>query len=588
MRKVVGNKAECQDLIFDIEGEEVTSKSNKSVRGKKTLLSSMKDLYVSSKESTLDSEYLKDESKTIKYIQKYFPVSPTQAVLLAVGVAEYESGSVDMNDWMNHFSVTSFETMLIRKELCDLVVKGILKPLANRGGRLFAYALPEEVMESIRGERKYVEKSYNCSGPIEFFGEIDIILSTAFSAGAEDRLALDIINAQVEMLMVNNPDLEFVKGYRTLGINALFDRITFLYWAMSYVLRRERDIDLTSSPLGRIATTQQKSRIVSTLKYGTNILITKSILEPVSGVDANEYRLTEKTLNKLFCDFESTNGTGKNRMSKGTVIQPDSIVKRELFFNETELSQINKVRQILDQKKYNDITQRLEQVGLRKGVCILLSGTPGVGKTEFVMQLARESGRPVMKISASDIKDKYIGESEKKLTRIFNEYDRLCKEKSVAPILFLNECDQLLLRRVSITDTSSGGDKVDNTISSMFLEQMESLQGIMICTTNCVQNLDNAFERRFLFKIVLNKPDAKTRYSIWKSNFPNISDKDIETLSEDFDFSGGQIENITRKALIDQAISDTELTLESLKDYCSHELFKTDSMVKPVSGFTCY
>ena len=114
---------------------------------------------------------------------------------------------------------------------------------------------------------------------------------------------------------------------------------------------------------------------------------------------------------------------------------------------------------------------------------------------------------------------------------------------------------------------------------------MEALEGILICTTNLVQNLDTAFERRFLYKIEFQKPSTEVKFHIWKSMLPDLSDDEANTLAETYDFSGGQIENITRKALIDKIMQGTEkLTMEQYHNYCRHELIEKNSN-RPRIGF---
>ncbi|MBR2772765.1 MAG: hypothetical protein IKD78_12290 [Bacteroidales bacterium] len=101
---------------------------------------------------------------------------------------------------------------------------------------------------------------------------------------------------------------------------------------------------------------------------------------------------------------------------------------------------------------------------------------------------------------------------------------------------------------------------------------METLDGIMIATTNLTENLDSAFERRFLYKILFEKPDAAVRQKIWQQMIPELNANDAAVLAGSFDFSGGQIENIARKHAINSILygNDTEM-LPNLEDYCRCE-----------------
>ena len=105
---------------------------------------------------------------------------------------------------------------------------------------------------------------------------------------------------------------------------------------------------------------------------------------------------------------------------------------------------------------------------------------------------------------------------------------------------------------------------------------METLDGIMIATTNLQQNLDKAFERRFLYKIKFEKPDAAVRRLIWQQMIPELDGADATHLAEMFDFSGGQIENIARKYSINGILyGDVNNPLPILSDYCNEERIQT-------------
>ena len=114
------------------------------------------------------------------------------------------------------------------------------------------------------------------------------------------------------------------------------------------------------------------------------------------------------------------------------------------------------------------------------------------------------------------------------------------------------------------------------------LQEMENLDGIMICTTNLHGNLDPAFERRFLYKIELEKPGEEVRSRIWKSMMSGLSDEDYAELARRYLFSGGQIENVVRKSVVDYILSGVKPSLESVCRFCDEESFR--SKVKKV-GF---
>ena len=113
---------------------------------------------------------------------------------------------------------------------------------------------------------------------------------------------------------------------------------------------------------------------------------------------------------------------------------------------------------------------------------------------------------------------------------------------------------------------------MENSIQNIILQEMEDLDGILIATTNLTTNLDKAFERRFLYKICFEKPSREARASIWRAMLPNLSEGEAKILANDFDFSGGQIENIVRKREIQSIIDSTEPGFNDILAFCSEEV----------------
>ena len=146
----------------------------------------------------------------------------------------------------------------------------------------------------------------------------------------------------------------------------------------------------------------------------------------------------------------------------------------------------------------------------------------------------------------------------------------MVKRSELAPILLFNEADALISTRK--TGAENAVDKMENTMQNIILQEMEDLDGIMIATTNLTENLDSAFERRFLYKIMFEKPDAAVRQKIWQQMIPELNDSDASVLASHFDFSGGQIENIARKHAINSILyGDNYEVLPMLESYCRSE-----------------
>ena len=177
-----------------------------------------------------------------------------------------------------------------------------------------------------------------------------------------------------------------------------------------------------------------------------------------------------------------------------------------------------------------------------------------------------------------DVETCWFDESEKLIKKVFTDYCRLCEKSKVKPILLFNEADDVFSKRKDVNSGSVA--QTENAIQNIILEEMENLDGILIATTNLADNLDGAFERRFLFKIRFDKPTVEAKRNIWMIKLPSLSVEDAYTLASSYEFSGGQIDNIVRKALMQEVIKGEKPTLNSLVTMCSEEKISKNSVRK--------
>jgi ATPase family associated with various cellular activities (AAA) len=176
--------------------------------------------------------------------------------------------------------------------------------------------------------------------------------------------------------------------------------------------------------------------------------------------------------------------------------------------------------------------------GVAQGISALFSGPPGTGKTMCAGVIARELDMELFRVDLSRVVSKWIGETEKNLSRVFDE-----AEKSHAVLLF-DEADSLFAKR---TEVKSSVDRYANLEVNFLLQRMESFGGITLLTTNFEDTIDSAFKRRLTFRIRFEKPDADARAALWEKMFPPTAalapDVDWALLGKKFEVSGGNIRN---------------------------------------------
>lgn len=174
-----------------------------------------------------------------------------------------------------------------------------------------------------------------------------------------------------------------------------------------------------------------------------------------------------------------------------------------------------------------------------------------------------------MQVNVAEIKSMWVGESEKNIKALFDRYRKIVKESARAPILFFNEADAIINKRSENAERSV--DKMENSMQNIILQEIENLEGILIATTNLTKNMDSAFERRFLYKIEFEKPSEKAKRAIWQSMLPSLSEGEALQLASKYDFSGGQIENITRKHSVEEILTGCSVEINRLIEFCDEE-----------------
>ena len=187
-------------------------------------------------------------------------------------------------------------------------------------------------------------------------------------------------------------------------------------------------------------------------------------------------------------------------------------------------------------------------------------------------------------VDASKTVGSYVGEAERNYRDLFRNFRYIEAMSSRAPILFIDEADGILGKR--IPDAASSRDRFVNTVQNIILEELNDFEGILLVTTNLASNLDDAMDRRFLVKIEFHAPDERTRLKIWRSKLPQVSGEDLAVVAREFPFTGGHIDNVATRAIIESIMdgSDT-VTLESLINYSKDESHFTNKDSRRRIGF---
>lgn len=261
----------------------------------------------------------------------------------------------------------------------------------------------------------------------------------------------------------------------------------------------------------------------------------------------------------------------KKKDKTNDLLSVDKIKAKNLYYSDALDKEISFIRSSIQPDTFTLLQQRLEEQALPKGVAAIFYGSPGTGKTETVYQLAKASGRDVMQVDISQMKTCWYGESQKLVKGVFAKYERLCRKAKILPILLFNEADAIFGKRHE--NAGSSVDQTENAIQNIILEQMEKQKGIIIATTNLEGSLDPAFERRFLFKVKFERPGMEAKKRIWMDKLNGLDENTAEYLAENYNLSGGEIDNVVRKVTMNRVLTGEDYSLDYLKELCSQEKF---------------
>ena len=538
---------------------ETKKKSSK----KMDLLSAVEKVVDLSKGSHLDADFYKKAARPLNYISKKLDLTKEQSIMMALFIDNSNDRSITISDFANHLDCSMTRIIRFMNDIEGLEQRGMIN--CSRSGSQITYRVPMETIDSFRKDEEFVPRKISGLSIYDLFGMFDEI----FKMRDDDELTYELTKQRIQTLLESNKHLIFVQKLKSFQFNERDETLLVLF---SHLFVNNNDDNIGTHDLVFLYDTSfEKSMLKSRLTNGTHTLQETKMIEfnnEDGFVNRESYRMSWIAKQVLFPEL---NLASMNQdKSGGNLIKHNKITPKQLFYDDDVTSQVENLRQLLEEKHYNEICSRLKAQGYRSGFTCLFYGAPGTGKTETVLQLARQTGRDIMQVNIPEIKSMWVGESEKNIKHLFDNYRMKAEKMDITPILLFNEADAIIGKRQEGAERAV--DKMENSIQNIILQEMETLNGIMIATTNLAQNMDKAFERRFLYKIKFNKPSLEARVSIWHEMLPSLSDSDISALAKKYDFSGGQIENIARHYAIDGILhGEDSISLETLMSHCDNE-----------------
>lgn len=543
--------------------------SNSAKNNSKSLVASFVNIFNKLENCALKEEVLDSVKEDVKFLSERLGLNTIQCVMVAV-LLDDEDGCL-FSDFAKHLGINNIQMQLYKSDMNDLVERDLVycNTQTIRGVNKSIYMLDDDFKSVIGNNDTYDTLS------VSEWSLVDLMSHTSHIIDAKrDR--------NVTYDAMRNKIMGFIKNTQHLTLSAEIMKLNLEFPELLTVLIACKCIVLDSEyNIGpgdynrAYETLFVERKVFKGIKDGKNNLSRKELMENDNSdgfARTHVFKLTDKALTILlpeYTNMEDANST----LSRNGLVEPETVKEKYLFYNTQEQHQIDTLCNLLDEARFKEVQKRLSETGMRTGFACLLYGGPGTGKTETVYQLARRTGRAIMPVNISEIRDKFVGETEKRIKHVFDKYRAYVqesREKNILfPILFFNEADAIISKRSENVENSV--DKMENAMQNIILQEMENLDGILIATTNLTSNLDSAFERRFIYKIELSKPSEEVKSLIWQSMMPELCEYDADELAKSYDFSGGQIENVVRKQTINWVLYGKNATLEDLRTICNEE-----------------
>ena len=516
---------------------------------------------------------LENSEKLINELSSRFHLENNETVIFCIVTylsQKYHSETLSMEKIKDYCNFHHHDYYQIKKTLEMLVRKDWIRKSHERNygktlGKQTVYFIPEKITDSL-----YENHIPDVELKIDTIYQICDKLKDYFSAYIDDE------NTSTEELLQNISYLENLcsnNPFFATVANLRLDRQEkiLLYYCCTRTAEGNEVLNIDGTLNKLFKGTGEKMILKWKIQQKNMLLFDNKVieLEKEEFKTDNGIKISKEWIYKIFGqDAFLLNKSEDFFPGVCRMIKWENIQEKELFYNPEEKRSIETISNLVSKENFLRVKEKLILKKMQEGLCVLFHGYPGTGKTETIYQIARSTQRNILLVNIHEIRDKYVGESEKKLKSVFETYANSLKFYTDAPILLFNESDALISKRIQV---NSSVDQMNNILQNILLQELEEFKGILFATTNLANQLDVAFERRFLFKVMFGKPDIKVKLNIWKDKLPELNEDQLKQLAENYNFSGGQIENVARKIFLSALIAESECEFDSILKFCEEE-----------------
>jgi len=502
----------------------------------------------------------------IDAIASFLGITSAQTVLFAVIADLSLQRTVTLEGLAKHFDCSVLRLVTYMKETEYLEKKGFVKRLIRRKGRRPSYndigfTVPAFVIDALlQGDTAKLEAATRFDLPA-FLKQITDLIDER----EENTIGTTQVLEEAGFLIAANNQLPFV-SYVDNGLKSMLSKCAV--FAFSFVrLKGQSSVDFESFANSLFDDLSQQLEFCQELASGRHELVKAGYIKLIASEFDGEKSasLSLRTARELYHSYPNLL---KPENDRSGLIDYKSLKNKSLLFCTELKEQLDLLEDIMKPAKFRSYCRQLKRNGLTSGITAVFSGEPGTGKTEEVYQLARRTKRSIMMVDLSQMRSKWFGESEKRVKQVFDDYEAIRKTSLVEPILFINEADGLLTKRIDLSTSNEAAERVTNIMQNVLLQALENFEGILIATTNLTGNMDRAYERRFSLRLNFPRPDKHIRASIWKEKLPDLTQEEARLLGERFEISGGEIDNQIRQVLLRKVLRKDGDLFNALNKSC--------------------
>ena len=500
---------------------------------------------------------------------------------------------ITLNELMNAFECKLVDSILINEQLENFRKAKILLSTKKAYGKKdeIEYSLSQTTLNSVlKGDADILLDKKEVS----FTAFLNLFHNVIYDNDLDD----DDVSTELSSLMDEFEQLEEIKYLK--GERLCPEELTILLFT---VARQSifGDTKVAMERIFRVAINDNFSRYY----YQNDIiekrspLISNDLLEFAPDEFMNSLQITEKIFKALnLAEKKSTKQftTGSDLVK---LIMPDKIKFQEGMIYEDSLN-INFLDQLISEEGYIKAMKRLEEEKAEiKQIVGILYGLSGTGKSQTIRNLAAKYNRPILQVNLSQVKDAFVGNTEKNVEECFKIYKKAVKHfeyyKDIdgvkvgpyaTPLYFLDEIDSLLPQRSATGEGTSVGNMYSNMVG-IFLTELERVNGIVLLASNLPGAIDTSFHRRINFKFEFGSFSKKNQVKTLELYFKDFAHEVLEEVASNGELTPGNIVNIRKAYVLESIFKDFESENDKKKvltDLVSRELILQKSNRKPI-GF---